>query len=158
MLLSVSVALPSPPDLHISSKCFRPSVLLLFSSLLLLLLASLALGVLVGFFCQALELISNDVGPDEPSPSPGNKNPAVMKYDPTGLRTTMSTSGKAWEESLKVRCGWADTQVDRCLRARVFGVECICGWVGGWVCLGRGREAGRAGRQFGGSAWLCVLL
>lgn len=56
----------------------------------------------VGSFGQALELISNDVGPEEPAPSQGNKNPAVMKYDPTGLRTTMSTSDKAWEESLKV--------------------------------------------------------
>lgn len=54
--------------------------------------------------CQALELISNEVGPDEPAPSQGNNNPAVMKYDPTGLRTTMSTTNKAWEESLKVSC------------------------------------------------------
>ena len=27
-----------------------------------------------------------------------------MKYDPTGLRTTMTTSNKEWEKSLKVLC------------------------------------------------------
>lgn len=54
-------------------------------------------------FFQALELISNELGPEDPAPSQGNKNPAVLKYDPTGLRSTMSATNKAWEESLKVR-------------------------------------------------------
>ena len=77
-----------------------PCVLRNFSYLLTVPLFMLL--VCCHLYCQALELISNDVGPDEPAPSQGNKNPAVMKYDPTGLRTTMSTSDKAVEESLKV--------------------------------------------------------
>jgi len=59
---------------------------------------------LFSFLSQALEQLTPQVGPDEkrPEPSQGNKNPAVMKYDPTGLRTTMTASNKEWKESLKV--------------------------------------------------------
>lgn len=56
------------------------------------------------FGLQAIQLLSPQVGPDEkrPEPSQGNKNPAVLKYDPTGLRSTMSATNTAWEESLQV--------------------------------------------------------
>lgn len=56
---------------------------------------------------QAIDLITPKYGPDDqvPVPSKGNNNPAVMKYDPTGLRSTMSANNKAWEESLKVGNG-----------------------------------------------------
>lgn len=33
--------------------------------------------------------------------SPGNNNPAVLRYDPSGLRSTMSATQSALEESLK---------------------------------------------------------
>mmetsp|Transcript_5614 Transcript_5614/g.7920 ORF Transcript_5614/g.7920 Transcript_5614/m.7920 type:complete len:208 (+) Transcript_5614:42-665(+) len=33
--------------------------------------------------------------------SPGNKNPAVLKYDPTGLRSAMSASWEAMDKSLE---------------------------------------------------------
>ncbi|CAN0147169.1 unnamed protein product [Scytosiphon promiscuus] len=78
---------------------------------------------------KALELISNDVGPDDPPPSQGNKNPAVMRYDPSGLRTTMSTSNKAWEESLQeympnhnVKPWWWHSGVDHVAEAQAKGL------------------------------------
>ena len=35
--------------------------------------------------------------------APGNKNPAVLAYDPTGLRSTMSASWAEMDKSLKLR-------------------------------------------------------
>lgn len=86
------------PLLHMCSVCVFFTSPTNPSPVLLALLSALP--------CQALELISNEVGPDDPPPSQGNKNPAVMKYDPTGLRTTMSATNKAWEESLQVCECW----------------------------------------------------
>ncbi|CAM9408114.1 unnamed protein product [Hapterophycus canaliculatus] len=88
-----------------------------------------AIRMLADERAKALELISNEVGPDEPAPSPGNKNPAVMRYDPTGLRTTMSTSNKAWEESLQkympnhnVKPWWWHSGVDHVAEAQAKGL------------------------------------
>lgn len=64
------------------------------------------------FHCQAFELLAIETpGPDEKPnlpPSRGNNNPAVLKYDPTGLRSTMSATEKARQESVQVcmNCTW----------------------------------------------------
>lgn len=98
------------------------------------------------FLRQALELISNNVGPDEPAPSQGNNNPAVMKYDPTGLRTTMSTSDKAWEESLKV--GTVDAMLE-CVDAihRVFFVGIYGAYCGVTLAIGKQNQLGILTKQ-----------
>ncbi|CAM9802296.1 unnamed protein product, partial [Choristocarpus tenellus] len=53
-------------------------------------------------FIQAAELLKSDSGDIKP-PSQGNKNPAVLKYDPTGLRSTMSASTEEMEKSIQAR-------------------------------------------------------
>ncbi|KAG5178159.1 hypothetical protein JKP88DRAFT_264748 [Tribonema minus] len=45
------------------------------------------------------------LGAGEPQPkkgSPGNKNPAVLRYDPTGLRSTMSATWAETDKSLEL--------------------------------------------------------
>lgn len=46
-----------------------------------------------------------------------------MKYDPTGLRTTMTANNKAWEESLQVRCDDRIVSVDRLERVHCGGLS-----------------------------------
>eukprot|EP00611_Tribonema_gayanum_P019817 TRINITY_DN3508_c0_g1_i3.p2 TRINITY_DN3508_c0_g1~~TRINITY_DN3508_c0_g1_i3.p2 ORF type:complete len:128 (-),score=19.79 TRINITY_DN3508_c0_g1_i3:108-491(-) len=54
------------------------------------------------------------LGAGEPQPkkgSPGNKNPAVLRYDPTGLRSTMSATWAETDKSLELHrvswcCAW----------------------------------------------------
>ncbi|CAM9358617.1 unnamed protein product [Ectocarpus sp. 8 AP-2014] len=78
---------------------------------------------------KALELISNELGPEDPAPSQGNKNPAVLKYDPTGLRSTMSATNEAWAESVKehmpthnVKPWWWHSDVDHVAEAQAKGL------------------------------------
>ncbi|CAN0355403.1 unnamed protein product, partial [Ectocarpus sp. 13 AM-2016] len=56
------------------------------------------------YVAPSLRMLADErvkVGPEDPAPSQGNKNPAVLKYDPTGLRSTMSATNEAWAESVK---------------------------------------------------------
>lgn len=55
------------------------------------------------FFLQAITLLMDKVPADKVVvPSKGNKNPAVLKYDPTGLRSTMSATNEEMQKSIQV--------------------------------------------------------
>eukprot|EP00904_Undaria_pinnatifida_P001064 jgi/Undpi1/10959/HiC_scaffold_30.g13260.m1 len=81
----------------------------------------------------AFELLAIETpGPDEKPnlpPSRGNNNPAVLKYDPTGLRSTMSATEKARQESVQkympthnVKPFWWHTGVDHVAEAQAKGL------------------------------------
>lgn len=54
-------------------------------------------------FLQAIALLMDKVPADKVVvPSKGNKNPAVLKYDPTGLRSTMSATNEEMQKSIQV--------------------------------------------------------
>lgn len=52
---------------------------------------------------QARALLADKVPADKVVvPSKGNKNPAVLRYDPTGLRSAMSATNAEMEKSIQV--------------------------------------------------------
>ncbi|CAN0038491.1 unnamed protein product [Sphacelaria rigidula] len=67
--------------------------------------------------------------PDRPPESRGNKNPAVLRYDPSGLRSAMSATNEARDASIQrfmpdhnVRPSWVDDGVDLVQEAKEKGL------------------------------------